>query len=61
MRSSLGQIRTPRVPLGNVWVHSFTFSYTLESIKCDSHASLFTHIFVSPYFNHEPKVKVVTF
>jgi hypothetical protein len=27
-------------PLGNVWVHTLTFSYTSGSMKCDFHTSL---------------------
>ncbi len=46
-------------PLGSVWVHSLTFSYTPESMKCDSHASFLAYTFASPYLHHEPKVKVV--
>jgi hypothetical protein len=41
-----------------VCVHSFTLSYTLESMKCDSQTSLLTHTFASLYFDHEPKAKV---
>jgi hypothetical protein len=43
---------------GNVGVHSFTFSYTLKSMKCDSHASLLARIFASLCFDHNPKARV---
>ncbi len=45
---------------GSVRVHSFTLSYTLGSMKCDSRASFLACTFVSPCFGYEPKVKVVT-
>jgi len=45
---------------GNVEVHSFTLSYTLESMRCDSQASLLAHTFASPCFGCELKAKVVT-
>ncbi len=45
-------------PLGSVWVHSLTPSYTLGSMKCDSRASHLTCTFASPYFGHKPKVRV---
>jgi hypothetical protein len=35
-------------PLGNVWVHSLTLSYTPKSVKCDSQAS-----FLARTFNYE--------
>jgi hypothetical protein len=41
-----------------VWVDSFTFSYTLENIKCDSQASLLAHTFVNPCFGRKFKAKV---
>jgi hypothetical protein len=50
---------TPKVdsqsgsPFGNVWIHSLTFSYTSKSMKCDSHASLSAHTFVTLYFGHK--------
>jgi hypothetical protein len=44
----------------SVGVHSFTFSYTPESMKCDSWASFLTHTFSSPCFGRKPKAKVVT-
>jgi hypothetical protein len=47
-------------PLGNVWVHSFTFSYILGSMKCDSQASLLVHTFANPCFGREPEAKVAT-
>jgi hypothetical protein len=43
-----------------VRVHSLTLSYTSESIRCDSRASLFAHTLVSPCFGYELKVRVVT-
>jgi len=47
--------------LGSVGVHSFTLFYILESMKCDSRASLLIHTFASLCLNREPKAKVVTF
>jgi hypothetical protein len=41
-------------------VHSFTLLYTLETMKCDSWASLLARIFASHCFGHEPKAKVTT-
>jgi len=46
--------------LGSVRVHSFTFSYTLESMRCDFWASLLACTLASPCFGYKPKVKVVT-
>ncbi len=46
--------------LGNVEVHSFTFSYIFGNMKCDFRASFLVHIFVSPYFGCKLKAKVVT-
>jgi hypothetical protein len=43
-----------------VGVHSFTLSYTLGNMKCDSQASFLDCTFASPYFGHEPKARVVT-
>ncbi len=40
--------------------YSFTFSYTLGSMKCDSWASFLVPTFASLYFGHEPKAKVAT-
>jgi hypothetical protein len=47
-------------PLGSVWVHSLTFSYTPYNMKCDSHVSFLAHTFASPYLGHEPKARVTT-
>jgi hypothetical protein len=47
-------------PLGSVWVHSLTLSYTPGSMKCDSWASHLAHTFASPCLGHEPKVRVAT-
>jgi hypothetical protein len=44
----------------SVEVHSFTPSHILESMKCDSHASLLAHTFTSPYLDCKPRVKVMT-
>jgi hypothetical protein len=43
-----------------VRVHSFTLSYTPESMRCDFWASLLAYTLASPYFGYKPKVKVVT-
>ncbi len=43
-----------------VGVHSFTFSYILESMKCDSRASLLACTFVNLCFSHKPKARVAT-
>ncbi len=57
-------IRTPipkaGIHFGSVEVPSLTFSYTLESMKCDSRASLLTHTFTSPCLSRKPKARVVT-
>jgi hypothetical protein len=45
---------------GNVKIHSFTLSYTPRSMKCDSWVSLLACTFASPYFGHEPNVRVAT-
>jgi hypothetical protein len=47
--------------LGSVWVHSFTFSYTPENMKCDSQASFSARTFASLCFGCKPKIKVATF
>jgi len=47
-------------PLGNVWAHSLTFSYTPMSMKCDYWASLLARTFASPCLGREPKVRVAT-
>jgi hypothetical protein len=36
-----------------------SLSYTFESMKCDSWASLLARTFASPFLGHEPKAKVV--
>jgi len=46
--------------LGSVGVHSLTLSYTPESMKCNSWASLLACTFTSPYLNCEPKAKIMT-
>jgi len=46
--------------LASVGVHSLTFSYTPESMKCDSWASLLARPFASPCLGCEPKAKVAT-
>jgi len=46
--------------LGSVGVHSLTFSYIPESMKCDSWASLLARTFASPCLGREPNAKVVT-
>jgi hypothetical protein len=46
--------------LGSVGVHSFTLSYTLKNMKCDSRASFLAHTFASSCFSRKPKVKVTT-
>jgi hypothetical protein len=43
-----------------VRVHSLTLSCILESMKCDSQASLLAHAVASPCLGREPKVRVVT-
>jgi hypothetical protein len=47
--------------LGSVRVHSFTLSYTFESMRCDSWASLLALTLASLCFGCEPKAKVATF
>jgi hypothetical protein len=44
----------------SVSVHSLTLFYTPENMRCDSRASFLARTLVSPYFGHEPKVKVAT-
>jgi hypothetical protein len=46
--------------LGSMGVHSFTFSYTPRSMKCDSHASFLAHTSTIFCLIHEPKAKVAT-
>jgi hypothetical protein len=45
----------------SVKVHSLTFSYTPENMKCESQASLLAHTLISPCLSYEPKATVVTF
>ncbi len=40
-------------------VHSFTLSYTPESIKCASRASLLSRTLASFYLGHKPKARVM--
>jgi len=47
-------------PLGSVWVHSLTLSYTLGNMKCDSQTSFLACTFASPCFGYKPKPRVVT-
>jgi hypothetical protein len=57
-------IRTPTPKEGahlGVWgVHSFTLSYTLGSMKCNSRASLLARTFASHCLGREPKARVAT-
>jgi len=46
--------------LGNVKVHSLIFSYTPESMRCDSRASLLARTLANPYFGRKPKARVAT-
>jgi hypothetical protein len=41
-------------------VHSFTLSYTLGNMRCDSRAVLLACTLANPCFGREPKVKVAT-
>ncbi len=45
---------------GSVRVHSLTFSYIPESMRCDSQASFLARTLASLYFGHEPKARVAT-
>jgi hypothetical protein len=45
---------------GSVSVHSFTLSYTLRSMKCDSRASLLARTLASSCLGHKPKARVAT-
>ncbi len=47
-------------PLGRVWAHLFTLSYTHVNMKCDSQASFLTHTFASLYLGCEPKAMIAT-
>jgi hypothetical protein len=44
----------------DVWVYSFTLSYTLENVKCDSQVSFSVRTFASPCFGRKSKFKVMT-
>jgi len=46
--------------LGNVRVHSLTFSYTPGSMRCDSWASFLARIVASPCLGRKPKARVAT-
>ncbi len=46
--------------LGSMRVHSFTFSYTPESMRCDFWASFLACTLTNPYFSCKPKFKVTT-
>jgi hypothetical protein len=43
-----------------VSVHSFTLSYTLGNIKCDSQTFFLAHTLTSPYLGCKPKARVAT-
>jgi hypothetical protein len=45
---------------GSVWVHSLTLSYTPESMKYDSWASLLAHTSASFCLGREPRARVAT-
>jgi hypothetical protein len=45
---------------GSVKVHSLTLFCTLESMRCDSQASLLARNLASPCLGHEPKARVTT-
>ncbi len=57
-------IATPILKVGahlGVWRFiSFTLSYTLGSMRCDSRASLLAFTLASVYLGHEPKARVAT-
>jgi len=44
--------------LGSVRVHSFTFSYILGRMRCDSRTSFLTCNLASPYLGCKPKARV---
>jgi hypothetical protein len=44
----------------NVRVHSLTFSYTPESMRCESRTSLLAHTLASPCLGRKPKTRVAT-
>jgi hypothetical protein len=46
-------------PLGNVWVHSFTFSYS-QKCECDCQVAFLARTFPCPCFGREPKATIVT-
>ncbi len=60
IRESIGLPLPKWELLGNVRVHSFTFSYTPKNMRCDSRASLLARTPISPCLGHKPKAKVVT-
>jgi len=56
-------IETPTPKMGahlGVWGFIPCFSHTLESMKCDSRASLLACTFANPCLRCEPKAKVMT-
>jgi hypothetical protein len=56
-------IGTPTPKMGvhlGVWGFIPSLFYTLESMRCDSQASLLAHNLTSPCLDHEPKAKVAT-
>jgi len=44
----------------DVWVYSFTLSYTLGNVKCDFRTSFSIRTFASPCFGHKSKARVMT-
>jgi hypothetical protein len=48
-------------PLGSVWVDSFTFSYTPESMKCDFQVSFSACTYANPCFGHKPKARIASY
>jgi hypothetical protein len=61
IQESIGTI-TPKmgIHLGVSRVHSLTLFCTLESMRCDSWASLLAHNLTSPCLGYEPKARVAT-
>jgi hypothetical protein len=56
-------IRTPTPKVGihlGLWGFICSLSYSFESMKCDSRASLLARTFTSPCLGHEPKARVAT-
>jgi hypothetical protein len=56
-------IKTPIPKMGihlGVWGFILAFSYTPESMKCESQASFLAHTFASPCLGHKPNVRVMT-